>query len=236
MACNGRPIHGCDVVRPCSIAHTELNVKRNSATTADDGRDGAGLGLGAATRRRIIMPIQKFSSTFRSPGLILLNSHGCILLYTTARKIPLIYRWIDSIITLHLVRVTERLAQRKQLGTRQFRVWPHFSASPQTRAYPLARWPSSGRASSTVRFSHVLCSDTRNEYLLTGFWMSDKPLVQQALASELANLLLAIDSTGAALGFLQGFWTCMVREWSGIDRLRYVFHLSSEEGEELLKV
>lgn len=60
--------------------------------------------------------------------------------------------------------------------------------------------------------------------------MSDKPLVQQALASELANLLLAIDSTDAALGFLQGFWACMVREWSGIDRLRYVylFHLTSE--------
>ncbi|KZV76929.1 Nop52-domain-containing protein [Peniophora sp. CONT] len=52
------------------------------------------------------------------------------------------------------------------------------------------------------------------------FWMSDKPLVQQALASELAGLLLAIDSTDAALGFLKGFWTCMVREWSGIDRLR----------------
>ncbi|VDC01952.1 unnamed protein product [Peniophora sp. CBMAI 1063] len=52
------------------------------------------------------------------------------------------------------------------------------------------------------------------------FWMSDKPLVQQALASELAGLLLAIDSTDAALGFLEGFWTCIVREWSGIDRLR----------------
>ena len=60
--------------------------------------------------------------------------------------------------------------------------------------------------------------------------MSDKPLVQQALASELANLLLAIELTDAALGFLQGFWACMVREWSGIDRLRYVylFHLTSE--------
>ncbi|EKM84116.1 hypothetical protein AGABI1DRAFT_117560 [Agaricus bisporus var. burnettii JB137-S8] len=52
------------------------------------------------------------------------------------------------------------------------------------------------------------------------FWMSDKPLVQQALASELAELLLAVSSTTASLAFLRGFWTTIVREWNGIDRLR----------------
>lgn len=57
--------------------------------------------------------------------------------------------------------------------------------------------------------------------------MSDKPLVQQALAQDLANLLLLINPAGgdaarldAALAFLEGFWTALVREWSGIDRLR----------------
>ncbi|EGN93116.1 hypothetical protein SERLA73DRAFT_145957, partial [Serpula lacrymans var. lacrymans S7.3] len=52
------------------------------------------------------------------------------------------------------------------------------------------------------------------------FWMSDKPLVQQALASELAGLVLTITSTPSALKFLRGFWMMTVREWSGIDRLR----------------
>ncbi|CAL1694115.1 unnamed protein product [Somion occarium] len=52
------------------------------------------------------------------------------------------------------------------------------------------------------------------------FWMSDKPLVQQALASEIAEILLTISSTPASLGFLRGFWEAIVREWSGIDRLR----------------
>jgi ribosomal RNA-processing protein 1 len=52
--------------------------------------------------------------------------------------------------------------------------------------------------------------------------MSDKPLVQQALATELADLLLTITSTNASLAFLRGFWGCAVREWNGIDRLRYV--------------
>ncbi|KDQ15683.1 hypothetical protein BOTBODRAFT_108450 [Botryobasidium botryosum FD-172 SS1] len=52
------------------------------------------------------------------------------------------------------------------------------------------------------------------------FWMSDKPLVQQALASDLANLLLEIPSTPASLAFLRGFWEALVREWSGLDRLR----------------
>jgi len=50
--------------------------------------------------------------------------------------------------------------------------------------------------------------------------MSDKPLVQQALSSELAQLLLAINSSQAALLFLRGFWESTVHEWSGIDRLR----------------
>ena len=56
-----------------------------------------------------------------------------------------------------------------------------------------------------------------------GFWMSDKPLVQQALASELAELILTISSTAASLAFIRGFWEMTVREWNGIDRLRYVF-------------
>jgi len=50
--------------------------------------------------------------------------------------------------------------------------------------------------------------------------MSDKPLVQQALATDLAELLLTITSTSAALAFLRGFWESTVREWNGIDRLR----------------
>lgn len=53
--------------------------------------------------------------------------------------------------------------------------------------------------------------------------MSDKPLVQQALASELAELILTISSTAASLAFIRGFWEMTVREWNGIDRLRYVF-------------
>ncbi|KAF5368433.1 hypothetical protein D9758_002258 [Tetrapyrgos nigripes] len=52
------------------------------------------------------------------------------------------------------------------------------------------------------------------------FWMSDKPLVQQALASELAEIVLTITTTTSSLGFLSGFWETIVREWNGIDRLR----------------
>ncbi|KAF5323517.1 hypothetical protein D9611_005657 [Ephemerocybe angulata] len=52
------------------------------------------------------------------------------------------------------------------------------------------------------------------------FWMSDKPLVQQALASELAELVLTITSNTASIAFLRGFWQTIVREWSGIDQLR----------------
>ncbi|EJD04195.1 Nop52-domain-containing protein [Fomitiporia mediterranea MF3/22] len=52
------------------------------------------------------------------------------------------------------------------------------------------------------------------------YWMSDKPRVQQALSTELAEIVLSISSAKASLSFLRGFWEAIVREWSGIDRLR----------------
>jgi len=52
--------------------------------------------------------------------------------------------------------------------------------------------------------------------------MSDKPLVQQALAQELAGLVLNINNTSASLGFLRAFWMTAVREWKAIDHFRYV--------------
>ena len=71
---------------------------------------------------------------------------------------------------------------------------------------------------------------------VTGFWMSDKPLVQQALANDLALLTLTVRPKAkagrpmgrvarvkSAFSYLQGFWDAVVREWSGLDRLRSVF-------------
>ncbi|KAI8995285.1 Nop52-domain-containing protein [Trametes punicea] len=52
------------------------------------------------------------------------------------------------------------------------------------------------------------------------FWMSDKPLVQQALATEIAEILLTISKLSVSLEFLRGFWEETVREWNKIDRLR----------------
>ena len=54
-----------------------------------------------------------------------------------------------------------------------------------------------------------------------GYWMSDKPLVQQALATELADILLKIPDPSSSLLFLKGFWQTIVHEWLGIDRLRW---------------
>ncbi|KAJ3085822.1 hypothetical protein HK102_013797 [Quaeritorhiza haematococci] len=68
------------------------------------------------------------------------------------------------------------------------------------------------------------------------FWMSDKPLVQQHLADQIASLVheLALVSSSAStnttstpspalpypLRYIKTFWKTMVREWYGIDRLR----------------
>ena len=50
-------------------------------------------------------------------------------------------------------------------------------------------------------------------------WMSDKPLVQQRLATDLANLTDELRAE-QVLPFLDAFWKTMAREWDGIDRLR----------------
>ncbi|WVW86912.1 hypothetical protein I302_108967 [Kwoniella bestiolae CBS 10118] len=80
--------------------------------------------------------------------------------------------------------------------------------------------------------SYVRLDDAEMAKLWKGlfycFWMSDKPLVQQALAADLAELLLQIkpksaspeDRFEASVAFLEGFWDSIVREWAGIDRLR----------------
>ncbi|KAJ9112664.1 hypothetical protein QFC22_006166 [Naganishia vaughanmartiniae] len=62
--------------------------------------------------------------------------------------------------------------------------------------------------------------------------MSDKPLVQQRLATDLSEIILQIrpqeqdDEESevardmAALDFIQGFWETIIREWVGLDRFR----------------
>jgi ribosomal RNA-processing protein 1 len=76
-------------------------------------------------------------------------------------------------------------------------------------------WKGIFYCASTKTFQSLFYSS-----LAPGFWMSDKPLVQQGLATELAELILTIATTSASLAFLRGFWETTVREWNGIDRLR----------------
>ncbi|OCL05110.1 nucleolar [Glonium stellatum] len=50
-------------------------------------------------------------------------------------------------------------------------------------------------------------------------WMSDKPLIQQRLAVDLAALVDLLHAE-VVLPFLDAFWKTMAREWNGIDVLR----------------
>ena len=62
--------------------------------------------------------------------------------------------------------------------------------------------------------------------LYTGMWMSDKPLIQQRLAVDLAALVDTLHPE-IVLPFLDAFWKTMAREWNGIDVLRYFILLVS---------
>ena len=62
---------------------------------------------------------------------------------------------------------------------------------------------------------------TNSIYSEIGYWMSDKPLVQQELANALTGILLDVDDK-VALMYLDAFWETIVSEWHGIDRIRYL--------------
>ncbi|KAL1862703.1 hypothetical protein VTK73DRAFT_6680 [Phialemonium thermophilum] len=55
--------------------------------------------------------------------------------------------------------------------------------------------------------------------LFYALWMCDRPIPQQALCSELADLINVLPPE-AVVPWLRGFWATMAREWVGIDVLR----------------
>ena len=98
--------------------------------------------------------------------------------------------------------------------------WLRLPRSPWTSL----KWINYGRVYFTVRLFSL---STLFQLLTTnigtpGFWMSDKPLVQQELSANLAELLLDIPTADASFDFLRGFWEAIVREWSGLDYIRSV--------------
>lgn len=50
--------------------------------------------------------------------------------------------------------------------------------------------------------------------------MQDKPRNQQRLARDLADLVDVLRTKENVLGFIEGFWKTIAREWSNIDALR----------------
>ncbi|KAG8417390.1 hypothetical protein J3458_004899 [Metarhizium acridum] len=55
--------------------------------------------------------------------------------------------------------------------------------------------------------------------LYYALWMTDRPRPQQALAADLANLVLDVPAA-CAVPFASGFWGVLSRQWASIDALR----------------
>ncbi|KAM5126778.1 ribosomal RNA processing protein 1 homolog A, partial [Mantella aurantiaca] len=51
-------------------------------------------------------------------------------------------------------------------------------------------------------------------------WMQDKPLLQEELAQNMAQLVQTLQTRESRNLFLRVFWQTLGREWNGIDRLR----------------
>lgn len=52
------------------------------------------------------------------------------------------------------------------------------------------------------------------------YWMSDKPLIQEELADNIANIVSCFKHEESSLFFFKSFLVTLGREWFGIDRLR----------------
>ncbi|KAF4968752.1 hypothetical protein FSARC_3881 [Fusarium sarcochroum] len=82
---------------------------------------------------------------------------------------------------------------------------------------------SSLESLSTFLSSRTTLSDVDAQKLWKGLfyalWMTDRPLPQQRLATDLANLLLTLKPS-CAIPWLRGFWAVLGAQWTGIDVLR----------------
>ncbi|EEU36465.1 uncharacterized protein NECHADRAFT_42501 [Fusarium vanettenii 77-13-4] len=76
---------------------------------------------------------------------------------------------------------------------------------------------------STFLSSRTTLSDTDAQKLWKGLfyalWMTDRPIPQQRLAADLANLLFTLKPT-CAIPWLRGFWVVVGAGWTDIDVLR----------------
>ncbi|NP_001015923.1 ribosomal RNA processing protein 1 homolog A [Xenopus tropicalis] len=71
-------------------------------------------------------------------------------------------------------------------------------------------------------------------------WMQDKPLLQEALAQSMSQLVHTLHTQESQNLFLRTFWQTLSREWNGIDRLRLdkfytLMRMVLRESVELLK-
>ena len=64
-------------------------------------------------------------------------------------------------------------------------------------------------------------------------WMSDKPVVQRELAEKISQLIHTHSSSENAIMFIKVFYSTMDREFTKIDRLRYVNNRRGEKTEEM---
>ncbi|KAJ1660887.1 hypothetical protein IWQ61_000242 [Dispira simplex] len=77
----------------------------------------------------------------------------------------------------------------------------------------LLQWLSNSREVSQEEMVKIW------EGLFYCMWMSDKPLVQQALADQLSSALLTIHESFFLL-YVRAFWSVLFKEWRGIDKHR----------------
>ena len=140
---------------------------------------------------------------------------------SSASQTPPLGKYLSSTGTLNFKSIVlpMTIPQIKRHGIKPSRISPHSSRIQIVLTSLTMKWTNYGKGFFTVSF-HLNSKKEGTVTLFVGFWMSDKALVQQALASELANILLSIEHNSASFEFLGGFWRTIVREWEGIDRLR----------------
>ncbi|KAI0025394.1 Nop52-domain-containing protein [Xylariomycetidae sp. FL0641] len=99
------------------------------------------------------------------------------------------------------------------------------SSDRKTRTSALQTLRTFLAASTSTRQLSALDHQKLWKGLFYSLWMADRPIPQQNLCAELADLISALspsspDAEVVAGAWLTAFWSVMAREWTGIDVLR----------------
>ena len=138
-----------------------------------------------------------------------------LLLNTSLRAVRL---YALSAPFFQVLKYQERKGERRKKNQRYCaKLTPKLERKTRTAALTSLRALLSARQSAAALSALDVLKLWKG--LFYALWMCDRPVPQQGLCTDLADLVRVLPAD-AVVPWLRGFWATMAREWAGIDVLR----------------